>query len=102
MSKLMSSAPLNVNKLLYRACHRGTAEMDFLVGGFAKAQIKRLGDNDLASLAVLLDMPDPTLESLIWGRSVLETTDPLEKKLGAILIQIQDYHSIIPNKKQAL
>ena len=33
---------------LYRACHRGTREMDLLLGRFADTHIEKLSERDLA------------------------------------------------------
>ena len=90
------SPPLNLNKLLYRACHRGTAEMDFLIGGFARAKLKSLTEPERADFAALLDMPDPALEALVWGRTLLDPKDKEQALLGSILAQIQDFHGLNP------
>ena len=90
MSYSLASQTKLRQKLLYRACYRGTAEMDFLLGGFARA---RLGDLDAAGLADfgrLLDMPDPMLEGLVWGKTLLEE----DSDLVGILRLVQVFHGI--------
>ncbi len=54
-------------RALYRAGHRGTKEMDWLVGRFAAARVAEMGAEDLARFERLLETPDPDLESWIMG-----------------------------------
>jgi antitoxin CptB len=55
-------------RALYRAWHRGTREMDLLLGRFADAHIERLSDRDLADFEALLDFPDDDLFGWIVRR----------------------------------
>ena len=48
-------------KALYRAWHRGTKEMDLVLGPFADAHIGDLVEADLAELERLMDLPDVDL-----------------------------------------
>ena len=58
-----SSDGLDVRRkrLLFRCWHRGTREMDLILGRFADAQIATLSDRDLDELEHLIEMPDPDL-----------------------------------------
>ena len=48
-------------RLLFRCWHRGTREMDLILGRFADAEIATLGDDELAQLEYLIELPDPDL-----------------------------------------
>jgi antitoxin CptB len=48
-------------RLLFRCWHRGTREMDLILGRFADAHIDRLSNDDLVQLEHLIDVPDPDL-----------------------------------------
>ncbi|HZC97023.1 MAG TPA: succinate dehydrogenase assembly factor 2 [Bradyrhizobium sp.] len=54
-------------RLLFRCWHRGTREMDLILGRFADAEIARLADGDLAELERLLEVPDPDLYAALTG-----------------------------------
>ena len=54
-------------RVLYRAWHRGTREMDLVVGRFTDAVIADLDDADLTEYERLLDVPDPELYAWITG-----------------------------------
>jgi antitoxin CptB len=66
-----SSADLDPRRrrLLYRAWHRGTREMDLLIGSFCDATIDRLDETELAEIERLIELPDPTLYSWIANPS---------------------------------
>jgi antitoxin CptB len=54
-------------RLLFRCWHRGTREMDLILGRFADAQIATLTDEELAHLEYLMDVPDPDLFAALTG-----------------------------------
>jgi antitoxin CptB len=56
-------------RALFRAWHRGTREMDLLLGPFADAHIADLSDHDLADFEALMEMPDDELYTWIVGRA---------------------------------
>ena len=68
--------------------------MDFLLGGFARAQLGELDDGLVADFGRLLDLPDPLLEALILGKEGLATDDDLGDGLGEILQLVQRFHGI--------
>ena len=54
-------------RLLFRCWHRGTREMDLILGRFADAEIASLGDDELTKLEQLIDVPDPDLYAALTG-----------------------------------
>jgi antitoxin CptB len=54
-------------RLLFRCWHRGTREMDLILGRFADAEIAHLGDNELGQLEHLIEVPDPDLYAALTG-----------------------------------
>ena len=54
-------------RIRFRAWHRGTREMDLLMGGFADAELMRLSDAQLAEFEHLLDLPDPLVFAWLAG-----------------------------------
>jgi antitoxin CptB len=54
-------------RLLFRCWHRGTREMDLLLGRFADAEIATLSDPELDELERLLEIPDPDLYAAVTG-----------------------------------
>jgi antitoxin CptB len=58
-------------RLLFRCWHRGTREMDLILGRFADAEIAGLSDDELAALERLIEVPDPDLYAAVSGNAEL-------------------------------
>ncbi len=54
-------------RLLFRCWHRGTREMDLILGRFADAEIAQLSERELSELEQLLEVPDPDLYAALSG-----------------------------------
>jgi antitoxin CptB len=54
-------------RLLFRCWHRGTREMDLILGRFADAAIADLTDAELVELERLIEVPDPDLYAALTG-----------------------------------
>jgi antitoxin CptB len=72
-------------RLLFRCWHRGTREMDLILGRFADAEIGTLADHELSQLERLIEVPDPDLYAALTGDKVLEPEDagPLFERIKA-------------------
>ncbi len=58
-------------RLLFRCWHRGTREMDLILGRFADAEIARLDEQELGHLERLIEVPDPDLYAALTGGAPL-------------------------------
>jgi antitoxin CptB len=54
-------------RLLFRCWHRGTREMDLVLGRFADAEISNLTDEELGQFEHLIEVPDPDLYAALTG-----------------------------------
>ena len=54
-------------RLLFRCWHRGTREMDLILGRFADREIVSLSDGELDELEQLIEVPDPDLYAALTG-----------------------------------
>jgi antitoxin CptB len=59
-------------RLLFRCWHRGTREMDLILGRFADDQISALCDDELSELERLIELPDPDLYAALIGDTPLD------------------------------
>ena len=68
-----SSDGLDVRRrrLLYRSWHRGTREMDLIIGRFADACIASLSEEELAEFEHLADAPDPDIYAWVTGEAIV-------------------------------
>ena len=55
-------------KLVYRASHRGTKEMDLVLGGFVQKTIAELSEAELDELEAILELPDPSISNWLMGK----------------------------------
>jgi antitoxin CptB len=86
-----SSAGLGARRrrLLYRLWHRGTREMDLIMGRFADAAIGELTDAEIGELEALAEVPDPELYGwLIGDRPVPPNYDI------AVFRRLRDFHAL--------
>jgi antitoxin CptB len=54
-------------RLLFRCWHRGTREMDLILGRFADKEIGALTDGELTELEQLIEVPDPDFYAALTG-----------------------------------
>ncbi|MEZ5764714.1 MAG: succinate dehydrogenase assembly factor 2 [Xanthobacteraceae bacterium] len=73
-------------RLLFRCWHRGTREMDFLIGRFADAHLPAMSDAELDEFERLIDLPDPDLYAALTGARPL----PAEFE-GAMFERMRDF-----------
>jgi len=62
---------LRRKRLRFRSWHRGTREMDLMLGRFADAMLARLDTEQLDRYAALLKNSDPDLYEWLTGRSAV-------------------------------
>ena len=75
-------------RLLFRCWHRGTREMDLILGRFADAEIADLTDIELAEFERLLEVPDPDLYAAVIGDR------PAPEEAGALFARIKAYRAV--------
>ena len=83
----LTSADLDVRrrKILFRAWHRGTREMDLLLGRFADAGLAGMSEAELDQFERLIDVSDQDLFGWVMGEAdaPAEYDMPVFRKLKA-------------------
>src|SRR5262245_39934862 len=74
-------------RLLYRCWHRGTREMDLIVGRFADAHLVGFAETELDEFERLIDVPDPDLYAALTGARPLP-----EVEQGALFRMMKAFH----------
>lgn len=75
-------------RLLFRCWHRGTREMDLILGRFADAEIATLADGELVELERLMEVPDPDLYAALIGDT------PPPRDAGALFNRIKAFRAV--------
>lgn len=73
-------------RLLFRCWHRGTREMDLILGRFADAEIAILSEAEMTELEALMELPDPDLYNAFSGSGDI---DP--QYAGALFDRIKSF-----------
>ncbi len=55
-------------RLLFRATHRGSHELDLLIGGFVSSRLAAFTPDELTAIERLLDLPEPDLAEWLTRR----------------------------------
>ncbi len=76
-------------RVLFRCWHRGTREMDLILGRFADAEIASLADDELAQLERLIDVPDPELYAALTG-----DTPPAPEYADGLFDRIKSFRAV--------
>lgn len=63
----MTASEMRIKRAAYRANHRGTKELDILLGRFAEAQLPQMSEAELGAFEELLALPDPQIDAWIKG-----------------------------------
>jgi len=68
-------------KIIFRSTHRGTKEMDLLLGNFVKQHINNLNTSDLIDLDNFIQIDDEILQNLYLKKDVssLVTSNNISK-----------------------
>ncbi len=59
----MTNKEILKRKIIYRSKHRGTKEMDFILGSFVEKHIDKLSETELEDLKKILVIDDEILSS---------------------------------------
>jgi antitoxin CptB len=76
-------------RALYRATHRGSKELDFLLGRFAEQEVERMTIAEIGILERLIEAPDPDIAvSLLDGQSLGEP------ELDELMRRLRRFHGL--------
>lgn len=81
---------LRRRRALYRATHRGSKELDFLLGRFASQAIDAMTEQDLATLERLIEVPDPDIAASLFDGHSLGEPD-----LDALMVRLRLFHGVV-------
>ena len=76
-------------RALWRATHRGSKEMDFLLGRFAERTLDGMNGDEIALFERLIEAPDPAIESC-----VLEGYSLGEPELDELIERLRRFHGL--------
>jgi len=81
---------LRRKRALYRAQHRGTKELDWMLGRYAETKLSDMGAADLTTFEAFLQAADPEINA--W---LLEPSLCSEVKFSSLIAGIRSFNSIV-------
>jgi antitoxin CptB len=87
----MPSEPLDSRRrrVIYRASHRGTKEMDWMLGRFAASAVAAMSEEALTAFESLVALPDPEVE-----RMLLDPRAAPAGELAGLIAQMRVFHGL--------
>lgn len=74
----------------YRAAHRGTKEMDILLGRFSDARLAAMSAQELAEFEALLASPDPELQ-----RWIMDVNSVPDDRVAGLVSELRAFHRLV-------
>ncbi len=84
----MNSQNVRLKRAYYRACHRGTKEMDWMLGRFAGAALESMSDDDLTTFEELISLPEPLIDAMLKGAA------PADGPMADMITRIRRHHGM--------
>jgi len=88
-SFMTDDAETRRRRAAYRAAHRGTKEMDWVLGRFAEQALADMEGARLAAFEELLELPDPALHQM-----VMDGVPVADQGLAALIAEIRAFHGL--------
>lgn len=79
----MTDLEIRRKRALYRACHRGTKELDIMLGRFAAQTLDAMSATELAVFEEFLALPDPDIEQWMRGRDAPDGVADMVSRIRA-------------------
>ena len=80
---------LRRKRAAFRAAHRGTKEMDWLLGRYATARLDQMSEVELTQFEDLLDAADPELQN--W---ILDLASIPDERYAALVYELRRFHGV--------
>ncbi|HML93430.1 succinate dehydrogenase assembly factor 2 [Methyloceanibacter sp.] len=91
---MSSDLGMRRRRAVWRASHRGTKEMDYLLGQFAEQSVDSMNSEEISVLERLIEMQDPEIEL-----SVYEGYSLGDRDLDTLVSLIREFHGL-PGSRQ--
>ncbi len=87
---MTSDRSTRLKRLLFRASHRGTKEMDILLGRFAEACLNSMPAEELDRFEALVELPDPDVQD--WILTPDAVVDP---DYAGLVTELKRFHGLV-------
>ena len=84
-----ASMEVRVRRARYRATHRGTKELDWVIGRYAEKLAPSMSESEMDLFERFLTVPDPEIHAWIMTPGIIPLTD-----FSGIIRDIKAFHGI--------
>jgi len=86
---MADNTDIRLRRASYRASHRGTKEMDWLLGRFADARLDNMSEAELSAFEELLGAPDPDIHFWIMDAAAIP-----DDRHAALVQELRAFHQL--------
>ncbi|MGH1353107.1 MAG: succinate dehydrogenase assembly factor 2 [Methyloligellaceae bacterium] len=90
MSAENDETEIRKRRAIYRANHRGTKEMDLIVGKYSTELIPGMSEDELTEIEEFLGLPDRDLEAWIMRKEFEADNDYTD-----LIAKIREFHGLV-------
>ena len=83
-------------RALYRATHRGSKELDFLLGRYAQATVETMSVIEICLMERLIEIPDPEIAASLFDGISLGDSD-----LDTLMQRLRCFHGVVPGRMKS-
>ena len=83
-------------RALYRATHRGTKELDFLLGRYAEQTVETMSVIEICLMERLIEIPDPEIAASLFDGISLGDSD-----LDTLMQRLRCFHGVVPGRMKS-
>jgi len=80
-------------RALYRATHRGSKELDFLLGRYAEQTVETMSVIEICLMERLIEIPDPEIAASLFDGISLGNSD-----LDTLMQRLRCFHGVVPGR----
>ena len=83
-------------RALYRATHRGSKELDFLLGRYAEQTVETMSVTEICLMERLIEIPDPEIAASLFDGISLGNSD-----LDTLMQRLRCFHGVVPGRMKS-
>jgi antitoxin CptB len=83
-------------RALYRATHRGSKELDFLLGRYAEQAVETMSVTEICLMERLIEIPDPEIAASLFDGISLGDSD-----LDTLMQRLRCFHGVVPGRMKS-
>jgi antitoxin CptB len=93
---MLDDLEMRRRRAAYRASHRGTKEMDIILGRYAAARLGSMSAAELSAFERFLALPDPLLTQWFSQGASADQAGELTGEFAQLIVALRAHHGLAP------